>query len=167
MLVVWHCFWPLPWQHCCAMEAHSASKLVVLLAILLFDRQARCTGRPFCTNNTTAKHVLESPCVTVFYRPDLHCHISLIWGLTPARCSADDNIINLRASSRTQPDRRTNGNLSLSLSKGVVYDQNAARRLLERLRKALDFETVPVRSLTPAIKVMRFCCSLRMCMPCR
>eukprot|EP00891_Asterochloris_glomerata_P003164 jgi/Astpho2/3164/Aster-x0566 len=57
---------------------------------------------------------------------------------------ADDNIINLRASSRTQPDRRTNGSLSLSLSKGVVYDQNAARRLLERLRKALNFETVPV-----------------------
>ena len=42
---------------------------VVLLAILLFDRQARCTGRPFCTNNTTAKHVLASPVLQYFTGP--------------------------------------------------------------------------------------------------
>ena len=56
---------------------------------------------------------------------------------------ADDNIVDIRASSRGKPSR-TDGNLSLSLSKGVVYDQNLAQRQLERLRKALNFESVPV-----------------------
>ncbi len=56
---------------------------------------------------------------------------------------ADDNIVDLRASSRMKPTQ-ADGQLSLSLSKGVVYDQNVAQRQLERLRKALQWESVPV-----------------------
>ena len=56
---------------------------------------------------------------------------------------ADDNIVDLRASSRMNPTQ-ADGQLSLSLSKGVVYDQNVAQRQLERLRKALQWESVPV-----------------------
>ena len=55
----------------------------------------------------------------------------------------DDNIVDLRASSRLKPTQ-ADGQLSLSLSKGVVYDQNIAQRQLERLRKALQWELVPV-----------------------
>lgn len=55
----------------------------------------------------------------------------------------DDNIVDLRASSRLKPIR-SDGQLSLSLSKGVIYDQNLAQRQLERLRKALQWESVPV-----------------------
>lgn len=55
----------------------------------------------------------------------------------------DDNIVDLRASSRMNPTQ-ADGQLSLSLSKGVVYDQNVAQRQLERLRKALQWESVPV-----------------------
>ena len=56
---------------------------------------------------------------------------------------AGDNIVDLRASSRLKPVRG-DGQLSLSLAKGVVYDQNVAQRLLEQLRKALRWESVPV-----------------------
>lgn len=58
-------------------------------------------------------------------------------------CSADDNIVDIRASSRGKPDQ-SDGQVSLSLSKGVVYDQNIAQRQLERLRKAMQWESVPV-----------------------
>lgn len=54
-----------------------------------------------------------------------------------------DNIVDLRASTRLKPTQ-ADGKLSLSLSKGVVYDQNLAQRQLERLRKALQWESVPV-----------------------
>jgi hypothetical protein len=40
----------------------------------------------------------------------------------------------LRAASRAAPPR-AQGNLSLSFSKGIVFDANASGRLLERLRK--------------------------------
>lgn len=36
------------------------------------------------------------------------------------------------------------GNFQLSLAKGVVFDTNVAKRLLEKLRKALNWEVVPV-----------------------
>lgn len=54
-----------------------------------------------------------------------------------------DNIVDLRASTRLKPTQ-ADGKLSLSLSKGIVYDQNLAQRQLERLRKALQWESVPV-----------------------
>lgn len=67
-----------------------------------------------------------------------HCNLELQWHHDPrfklARCNADDNIVVLRAASRAEPPR-TQGNLSLSFSKGIVFDANAANRLLERLRK--------------------------------
>ena len=47
---------------------------------------------------------------------------------------ADDNIVVLRAASRAPPPR-AQGSLSLSFSKGFVFDANAANKLLERLRK--------------------------------
>lgn len=56
---------------------------------------------------------------------------------------ADDNIVVLRAASRAEP-QRGQGSLSLNFSKGIVFDANAAGRLLERLRKALSFEVTPV-----------------------
>lgn len=49
-------------------------------------------------------------------------------------CGADDNIVVLRAASRAEP-QRGQGSLSLNFSKGIVFDTNAANRLLERLRK--------------------------------
>lgn len=48
---------------------------------------------------------------------------------------ADDNIVVLRAASRAEPPAGQ-GNLSLSFSKGFVFDSNIAGRSLERLRKA-------------------------------
>lgn len=48
---------------------------------------------------------------------------------------ADDNIVVLRAASREEPPA-AQGNLSLSFSKGFVFDSNTAGRSLERLRKA-------------------------------
>ena len=59
--------------------------------------------------------------------------------------SVDDNIVVLRAASRVQPQRKE-GNISFSLSKGVTLDTNVAKRLLERLRKALNWEVMPVIS---------------------
>ena len=53
-----------------------------------------------------------------------------------ASCAgADDNIVVLRAASRAEPGGSA-GQLSLSLSKGVVFEKNAAAAGLERLRKA-------------------------------
>lgn len=49
--------------------------------------------------------------------------------------AADDNIVVLRAASRAEPPTGT-GSLSLSFSKGIVFDSNAANRSLEHLRKA-------------------------------
>lgn len=51
--------------------------------------------------------------------------------------------MDIRASSRGTPDQ-SDGKVSLSLSKGLVYDQNIAQRELERLRKAMQWESVPV-----------------------
>ena len=59
------------------------------------------------------------------------------------RYDTDDNIVDIRASSRGKP-AQSDGKVSLSLSKGVVYDQNLAQRQLERLRKAMQWESVPV-----------------------
>lgn len=56
---------------------------------------------------------------------------------------ADDNIVDIRASSRGTPGQ-SDGQVSLSLSKGLVYDQNIAQRQLERLRKAMQWESAPV-----------------------
>lgn len=56
---------------------------------------------------------------------------------------ADDNIVDIRASSRGIPGQ-SDGQVSLSLSKGLVYDQNIAQRQLERLRKAMQWESAPV-----------------------
>ena len=51
--------------------------------------------------------------------------------------------MDIRASSRSPPGLRS-GNVSLSLSQGVVFDQNVARRVLEELRRSLRFEQAPV-----------------------
>jgi len=55
----------------------------------------------------------------------------------------NDDIVALRASSRVQPTG--GGTLNLSFTESpVVLDQNYSRQQLERLRKALRFEIVPV-----------------------
>ncbi|KAK9792470.1 hypothetical protein WJX73_000761 [Symbiochloris irregularis] len=54
-----------------------------------------------------------------------------------------DSIVDIRAASRGPPGL-SGGSLAISLSDGLVYDQNVARRLLEELRKSLRFGLAPV-----------------------
>lgn len=58
----------------------------------------------------------------------------------------DDSIVNIRASSRQQPESGglDNGQIALSFTNGLVVDKNVARRTLERLRVALRWELTPV-----------------------
>ena len=51
--------------------------------------------------------------------------------------------MDIRAASRGQPGLGA-GMLGLSLSDGLSYDQNTAKRTLEALRKALRWEQAPV-----------------------
>ncbi|PRW57776.1 hypothetical protein C2E21_3490 [Chlorella sorokiniana] len=57
-----------------------------------------------------------------------------------------DNLVNIRASSRAEPEGRlgSGGQLALSLREGFVIDRNVARREMERLRTALNWELAPV-----------------------
>ena len=52
-------------------------------------------------------------------------------------------MVDIRAASRKNPGVR-GANLSLSLSTGLQYDTNVAKRELEALRKALRWEEAPV-----------------------
>ena len=54
-----------------------------------------------------------------------------------------DDIVDVRAASRSATGLAS-GNVSLSLSQGVVYDQNVAKRIMEQLRRSLRFEQAPV-----------------------
>ena len=56
---------------------------------------------------------------------------------------ADDNVVDIRTASRQDPGIR-GGNFSLSLSYGVQFDTNVAKRLMEGVRKALQWEETPV-----------------------
>jgi hypothetical protein len=55
----------------------------------------------------------------------------------------NDNIVNVRASSRADPPAQ-GGELALSFTSGVVLDRNTARRRVESLRTALRWEPAPV-----------------------
>ena len=57
--------------------------------------------------------------------------------------AADDNIVDIRATSRGRPGLR-DGMLGLSFSDGLAYDRNTAKRKVEQLRKALQWEAAPV-----------------------
>lgn len=57
--------------------------------------------------------------------------------------AAGDAIVDIRAASRGPPGL-SGGSVAISLSEGIVYDQNVARRLLEELRKSLRFGLAPV-----------------------
>ena len=59
----------------------------------------------------------------------------------------DDNIVNVRASSRVEPPTsglKGGGELALSFTSGIVVDRNVARRRLESLRTALRWDLAPV-----------------------
>lgn len=56
-----------------------------------------------------------------------------------------DQIVDIRAVSRLPPSTMQ-GRMQLSLENGVVFDQNMARREMEKLRKALNWEITPVVS---------------------
>jgi hypothetical protein len=58
----------------------------------------------------------------------------------------DDNIVDVRAASRVEPEGGlgSGGQLALSFTEGLVLDRNVARRQMERLRTALRWEPVPV-----------------------
>ncbi|KAI3434790.1 hypothetical protein D9Q98_002848 [Chlorella vulgaris] len=58
----------------------------------------------------------------------------------------DDNIVDVRASSRVQPEGKlgSGGQLALSITEGLVLDKNVAGRQVERLRKALRWDVAPV-----------------------
>lgn len=60
-----------------------------------------------------------------------------------AGCVAGDDIVDIRASSRSPPGLGS-GNVQLSLTQGLVYDKNVARRVLDELRRSLRFEQAPV-----------------------
>ena len=49
----------------------------------------------------------------------------------------------MRTASREDPGIR-GGNISISLSYGLQYDTNVAKRLMEEVRKALKWEVTPV-----------------------
>ena len=57
-----------------------------------------------------------------------------------------DSIVNVRAVSRQQPetDGFKKGELGLSFTNGIVLDKNVAKRQMERLRKALQWNIAPV-----------------------
>ncbi|BDA47534.1 hypothetical protein COCOBI_10-3820 [Coccomyxa sp. Obi] len=54
-----------------------------------------------------------------------------------------DNIVDIWAGSRGRPGLQ-DAQVGLSFSEGVVYDRNIAKRRMEELRKALQWETAPV-----------------------
>lgn len=56
---------------------------------------------------------------------------------------AGDNIVDIRTASREDPGLNAS-NLTLSLSYGVQYDKNLAKREMEAMRKALHWEQTPV-----------------------
>ena len=60
-----------------------------------------------------------------------------------ATVHAGDNIVDIRTASRRDPGLR-GGNVSLSLSYGVQFDTNIAKREMEEMRKALRWEQTPV-----------------------
>ncbi|EFN57033.1 hypothetical protein CHLNCDRAFT_143734 [Chlorella variabilis] len=57
-----------------------------------------------------------------------------------------DNIVNVRAASRVEPEGKlgSGGQLAISFREGLVVDKNVARRQMERLRAALNWELTPV-----------------------
>lgn len=66
-------------------------------------------------------------------RPDCD-HISRLTG---------DNIVDIWAASRGRPGLQ-DAQVGLSFSEGLMYDRNIAKRRMEELRKALQWETAPV-----------------------
>lgn len=56
----------------------------------------------------------------------------------------EDNIVDIRAVSRVQPSPDSRGELGLSFTQGVIVDKNIAKRRLEQLRRALDWQLAPV-----------------------
>ena len=58
----------------------------------------------------------------------------------------NDNIVNVRASSRAEPPNSglQSGELALSFTNGLVVDRNVARRKMETLRTALRWDLAPV-----------------------
>ena len=57
--------------------------------------------------------------------------------------SAGDNIVDLRAASRTKPNF-AQGSVGFSIENGIKFDTNVARKQLEDLRKSLRWDVVPV-----------------------
>lgn len=58
----------------------------------------------------------------------------------------DDNILNVRASSRVEPSSSgfQGGELALSFTNGLIVDRNVARRKMDTLRNALRWDLAPV-----------------------
>jgi uncharacterized protein (DUF1499 family) len=58
----------------------------------------------------------------------------------------DDNIVNVRASSRAEPPNSglQSGELALSFTNGFIVDRNVAKRKMETLRTALRWDLAPV-----------------------
>jgi hypothetical protein len=62
---------------------------------------------------------------------------------TVAAPRAGDNIVDIRAATRGHPGLQ-DAQLGLSLTGGLTYDSNTAKRRMEELRKALQWENAPV-----------------------
>ena len=75
---------------------------------------------------------------------------------TPPLPCTDDNIVVIRAASRTDPPD-SEGQLQLDFSKGVIIQRNIASTGMERLRK--------VQGKRPASAAPQFCAVLRACPP--
>ncbi|KAG7673061.1 hypothetical protein Ndes2526B_g05369 [Nannochloris sp. 'desiccata'] len=58
----------------------------------------------------------------------------------------DDNIVNVRASSRAEPPNSglQSGELALSFTSGLIVDRNVAKRKMDTLRTALRWDLAPV-----------------------
>jgi len=58
----------------------------------------------------------------------------------------DDNIVNVRASSRAEPPKEglQSGELALSFTNGLIVDRNVAKRKMDILRTALRWDLAPV-----------------------
>ncbi|CAK0783266.1 hypothetical protein CVIRNUC_006465 [Coccomyxa viridis] len=54
-----------------------------------------------------------------------------------------DNIVDIHATSRGRPGLQ-DARIDLSLSEGLIYERNTAKRLMEEIRKALRWENAPV-----------------------
>ena len=73
--------------------------------------------------------------------------------------SAGDNIVDIHATSRGRPGIQDT-KINLSLSEGLIYERNTAKRLMEDLRKVCS---LGIRDDSAPLQSMMDCCASLQC----